>query len=157
MNIQFELANESDAKELTVISIDAFHSDFDVAGRRAEGGPPGYDSVVFHEQMIKESTRFYKIVEEDSIIGGFWFDREGPKKTNFGRIFLDPKFHHTGVGLQAFEFLFQNFPSIESWSLKVPVWNTRTPMFYCKLGFEITDKSDRFFFFTKRIGLNVKK
>ncbi len=151
MNIHFEIANTFDAKNLTEISIDAFNTDFIVAGRKTKGGPPGYDSTEFHEQMIDESSKFYKILLDGAIIGGFWFNKESLEKAYLYRIFVDSKFHHTGIGLQVFEFLFQNFPCIEQWSLKVPIWNTRTPKFYIKLGFEMTEKTDRFLFFTKRM------
>jgi ribosomal protein S18 acetylase RimI-like enzyme len=151
MNIHFDFANVLDAKKLTIISIDAFHSDFIVGGRKTKGGPPGYDSTEFHEQMINESFKFFKILYDGSIIGGFWFNMEGTEKAYLYRIFVDPKFHNMGVGLRAFGFLFQSFPSIKLWSLKVPIWNTRTPKFYMKLGFQITEKSDKFLFFTRRV------
>jgi predicted acetyltransferase len=140
-----------DAKELTAISIDAFHTDFTEAGRKTMGGPPGYDSIEFHKKMIKESTQFYKILIGSSIIGGFWFIQKNSKSAYLYRIFVDPKFHHKGAGLQAFEFLFQSIPNIKFWSLKAPVWNTRTLNFYKKVGFEITEKSDKFSFFAKTI------
>ena len=31
--------------------------------------PPGYDSIVWHEQMIKEE-HLYQAIEEDMIVGG---------------------------------------------------------------------------------------
>ncbi|MBU2512154.1 GNAT family N-acetyltransferase [bacterium] len=138
-------------KKLTRISIDAFHTDFIVAGRKTKGGPPGYDSTEFHEQMIKDSFRFYKILLDDSTIGGFWFNKESSEKAFLYRIFVDPKFHNMGVGSLVFDFLFQHFPNFKSWSLKTPIWNTRTSKFYVKLGFEITEKTDKFLFFTKRM------
>ena len=150
MNIVFKNAAAMDAKALTEISIAAFHSDFIAAGRKTEGGPPGYDSVAFHKQMIEEASRFYKILFNDTIIGGFWFNKKSPENAYFSRIFLDPQFHCKGIGLLAFDFLFSAFPEIKTWSLKTPIWNTRSPKFYLKLGFKITEKSNRFLFFSRR-------
>lgn len=147
MKPHFEIADIKDAQTLTSISIDAFHTDFMVAGRRAKGGPPGYDSVEFHEQMIKESTKFFKILVDNDIIGGFWFIQGNSEEACLYRLFIDPKFHRKGIGLQSFDFLFTKFSDIKIWTLKVPIWNTRTPEFYKKIGFKIIDQSDRFLFF----------
>lgn len=151
MNLQFELANKLDAKNLTNVSKDAFHTDFTVAGRKTIGGPPGYDSIEFHEKMILESSKFFKILLDGNIIGGFWFNFMNAEEAYLYRVFLDPEFHNVGVGLQVFDFLFHCFPSIKLWTLKVPVWNTRTPSFYIKLGFEITEKTDKFIYFQKEL------
>lgn len=154
MKINFESAEIIDAEILTKISIDAFHTDFIVAGRKSIGGPPGYDSIEFHEQMIKDSFRFYKIKCNNEIIGGFWFVKENEENAYLYRIFIDPNFHNRNVGAQAFDFLFRSFPNIKTWTLKVPIWNSRTPNFYKKIGFEIKEMSDKFIFFIKEIGLN---
>ena len=154
MNVNFETAEIVDAPILTKISIDAFHSDFIVAGRESIGGPPGYDSIKFHEQMIEDSSGFYKILSGDTIIGCFWFTKENEENAYLYRIFIDPNFHCKNIGSQAFEFLFRKFPKIGFWSLKVPIWNSRTPNFYHKIGFKIKERSDRFIFFIKEIRTN---
>ena len=143
----FETADIDDAPELTAISIDAFHTDARVAGRSATGGPPGYDSIEFHAEMIKESERFLKILIGSRIIGGVWFNRENHREAYLYRLFIDPEFHRMGIGLETFKFLFGHFKDIHTWNLKVPVWNTRTPQFYKKLGFNQVNRSDRFLFF----------
>ncbi|MCG8687308.1 MAG: GNAT family N-acetyltransferase [Desulfobacterales bacterium] len=149
MKPHFEIADLKDAPKLTLISIEAFHTDDTVAGRNSKGGPPGYDSIAFHEQMIQESTKFFTIKVDKKIVGGFWFNQENLENAYLYRVFLDPEFHRKGIGLQAFLFLFENFPDIKVWTLKVPTWNTRTPKFYKKLGFKIVDKSDRFLLFKR--------
>ena len=88
MQPRFIIADIKDAQELTLISIDAFHTDYQIAGRGTKGGPPGYDSVEFHEKMIKESTRFFKVVIGDRIIEGFWFDQEDLSEAYLYRIFI---------------------------------------------------------------------
>ena len=150
MNISFKPAEISDVQLLTKISIEAFHTDFAEAGRKSIGGPPGYDSVKFHEQMIKESFKVYKIICDNEIIGGFWFVKENEENAYLHRIFIAPGFHRKNIGTEAFRFLFASFPDIKYWSLKVPIWNSRTPDFYKKIGFEIKEMSDKFIFFIKR-------
>lgn len=151
MDIHFEIASPEDAESLTAASISSFNTDFFVGGRTSIGGPCGYDSVEFHERMIKEASKFYKILIGDQIIGGFWFFNNNIEKAYLSRIFIDPKFHCKGIGLLSVNFLFQNFPFVKEWTLQTPSWNTRTPKFYMKLGFEIIKKSDKFIFFKKKI------
>jgi hypothetical protein len=57
---KFTRAEPQDAKYLTKASVRAFHSDIH-AGASILKGPPGYDSVEFHVQMIETDTAFYKI------------------------------------------------------------------------------------------------
>ena len=52
MKPHFEIAEVNDAQVLTSISISAFHTDFEIAGRNTKGGPPGYDSVEFHVKRL---------------------------------------------------------------------------------------------------------
>ena len=146
----FEIAEIDDAMELTAISISAFHTDFEVAGRRSIGGPPGYDSPEFHERMIKEASKFFKIVAENKAIGAFWFIQNDVDKAYLYRLFIAPQFHRAGIGIKVFEFLFKRFSEIKIWTLKVPKWNTRTPKLYQKVGFRIIHQSGRFFLFEKR-------
>ncbi|MBT6340795.1 MAG: GNAT family N-acetyltransferase [Desulfobacula sp.] len=150
MNVNFKIATKEDAEKLTIISVNSFNTDFDLAGRKSIGGPPGYDSTEFHERMIEEASKFYKITIDNQIIGGFWFIEENIEKAYLYRIFVDSKFYKKGIGLQSFNFLFQNFPRIKEWSLQTPIWNTRTPKFYKKLGFEVIEKTDRFLFLKRK-------
>jgi len=71
MDVHFQIADIDDAHALTAISIAAFHTDFIVAGRKSEGGPPGYDSIGFHAQMIRVAFRCYKMLNDNTLIGGF--------------------------------------------------------------------------------------
>ncbi len=154
MNIYFKIASTKDAEQITTVSVKAFHTDFFVGGRKSIGGPSGYDSTEFHKQTIKEASKFYKILMDDRIIGGFWFFNNNVEHAYLSRIFVDPEFHNKGVGLKSFKFLFQNYPDIKKWSLQTPIWNTRTPKFYIKLGFEIVKESEKFIFFTKKCNQN---
>jgi len=146
----FKLAEIDDADRLTAISISAFHTDFEVAGRSAPGGPPGYDSSEFHKRMINEASKFFKVVLDNESIGAFWFFRNDLEKAYLYRLFISPEYHREGIGGQIFNFLFTRFSEIQIWTLKVPKWNTRTPKFYQKAGFRINGQDEHFFFFEKR-------
>lgn len=50
------------------ISKESFDSNIEV-GAKVKGGPPYYDSVEWHEQMIEEG-HLYAAIEKDKIIGG---------------------------------------------------------------------------------------
>ena len=151
MNIHFKPASTKDAERLTAVSVKSFHTDYLVGGRESIGGPAGYDSAEFHRETIEDASKFYKILMDGRIIGGLWFFNRNVKHAYLSRIFVDPEFHHKGVGLLSFTFLFRNYPEVKQWSLQTPIWNTRTPKFYTKLGFEIVKKTDKFIFFTKRL------
>jgi ribosomal protein S18 acetylase RimI-like enzyme len=148
--IKFDIATIEDIEDLTLVSINSFHSDINFGADKFKG-PPGYDSVEFHKQMIQEASYFYKIINDDKIIGAFWFMKQQEDEAYLYRIFLDPAYHKKGIGLKAFDYLFNNFPEIKSWSLRTPKWNNRTPNFYHKAGFKISEETERFFIFIRQI------
>lgn len=156
-DIFFKTATKKDAEKLTTVSIKSFHTDVYMAGRDSIGGPPGYNSVSFHEHVIVEASQCFKILCGDRIIGGFWFFQHNLEEATLERIFIDPEFHSKGIGLKSFKFLFHSFPGVRSWTLKTPIWNTRTPEFYSKLGFEIVQQSEQFLIFKKEIGSNLSR
>ena len=132
------------------ISIKAFHSDIK-AGANILKGPPGYNSLEFHKEMLKKACGFYKIMAKSSIVGAFWFMKEDNNTAYLNRIFIDPYYHRQGIGRKAFEFLFNTFPEIKTWKLKTPKWNKRTSTFYNKVGLKVTREDERFNYFEKRI------
>ncbi|WP_022666254.1 GNAT family N-acetyltransferase [Desulfospira joergensenii] len=145
-DITFKLVTDEDLAYVTDISIKSFHSDIDV-GAEVLKGPPGYDSIDFHREMLRESSCFYKILTNQNIIGAFWFMKKGKEEAYVYRLFIEPSFHKHGIGLKIFKFLFQRFPEIKIWQLKTPKWNKRTKQFYEKIGFKISEETERLFFF----------
>ena len=136
--VEFELATKEDAKTLADISKQAFHYDINY-GATGEGGPYGYDSPEFQEKIIEANiTSYYKILSEDTIIGGFWVRTNLKGRYILDRIFIKPEFQNQGIGTKAFEFIFNEFSEAKVWLLDTPIWNQRTRHFYEKLGFEIT-------------------
>ena len=131
--IRFEEAEIEDAKVLARASKRAFHSDIH-CGAPGKGGPPGYDSAHWQINAMKQMT-YYKILYDDLTIGGFMFHSRGSGWMELDRIFVDPDFQNQGIGAQAFEFLWEEYPLAKKWTLGTPAWNRRTRHFYKKVGF----------------------
>lgn len=128
--IQVKKARAGDADALARASERAFHSDIH-CGAPGIGGPPGYDSAAWQTKMMRIGE-YYKIVSEDQIVGGMILFRQGTRQYEVGRIFVDPDFQNQGIGTQALEFLWKNYPLAKRWSLGTPAWNHRTRYFYKK-------------------------
>lgn len=135
---RFEKAKSRDAGALAQASKRAFHSDIH-CGAPGMGGPPGYDSAEWQRRMMR-AAQYYKILRvgescDDEIVGGFIVFRKGTRHYELGRIFVDPDFQNQGIGAQAFEFLWEEYPLAKKWTLGTPAWNRRTRHFYEKVGF----------------------
>lgn len=98
------------------------------------GGPPGYDSPEWQRRMMRVG-RYYKILVGDEIVGGAIVFARAIREYEVGRIFIHADFQNQGIGTQALEFLFREFPLARTWTLDTPVWNQRTRHFYEKMGF----------------------
>jgi GNAT superfamily N-acetyltransferase len=132
--VVFRKARPQDAPALAEASKRAFHSDVH-CGAPDLGGPPGYDSAQWQRKMMRIGD-YYAIVLGEKVVGGFIVFRKAPREYELGRIFVDPDFQNQGIGTQAFEFLWQEFPLAKRWTLGTPAWNRRTRHFYRKVGFE---------------------
>jgi GNAT superfamily N-acetyltransferase len=131
--IQFKRATREDAETLARASQRAFHSDIH-CGASGEGGPPGYDSAEWQVFAMKQMI-YYKILDNDIIIGGFMVSNRGNGRYELERIFIDPDCQNQGIGAQTFEFIWHEFPLAKRWTLGTPAWNRRTRHFYRKMGF----------------------
>jgi ribosomal protein S18 acetylase RimI-like enzyme len=139
VDIELERADKRDAPELAAISKRAFHSD-QPCGGRGESGPPGYDSPEWQAKMIREGL-YYKILYEGKMVGGAVVFPQGEGRYYLGRIFIDPQYHRRGIGSQAMDRIFREFPAARTWTLETPPWNTRTAAFYAKLGFQVVGRT----------------
>jgi ribosomal protein S18 acetylase RimI-like enzyme len=146
-NIEIERADKRDAQELAEISKRAFHTDI-MCGGQGEGGPPGFDSPEWQAWMIGQAL-YYKILSEGKMIGGAVVLPKGEGRYYLGRIFIDPQCHRRGMGSQAMERIFREFPEARSWTLETPPWNNRTAAFYTKLGFKVVGRTADDVFFEK--------
>lgn len=95
--IKFAKAEYEDAEKLTEVQIKTFDDDSRRFFGRPGGGPPGYDSVVWQKMIMKKGF-YYKILDEDRIIGGIIVFRVKPGHYNLGRIYIDPDCQNKGIG-----------------------------------------------------------
>jgi len=148
--VRFARARPRDAVLLAQVSQDAFHSDI-YCGAPGLGGPPGYKSAEWQKQMMRIGD-YYKMVMDDQIVGGVIAIRKAPRCYELGRIFVAPDYQNRGIGAQAFEFLWQEYPLAKRWTLGTPAWNVRTRHFYKKVGFvEVGQDGRGGILFEKRI------
>jgi GNAT superfamily N-acetyltransferase len=133
--VRLEPAQKEDAPALADICKRAFHTDLKVGAPGSEGGgPPGYDSPEAQVRFMG-FLDYFKIMLNDTIVGGIMVGSAGETHKVLERIFVDPEFHRKGIGTQACEILWDIYPGIKVWTLGTPEWNIRTTAFYEKLGF----------------------
>jgi RimJ/RimL family protein N-acetyltransferase len=148
--VRFRKARSGDANRLAQVSERAFHSDID-CGAPGLGGPPGYSSAAWQSKMMRLGD-YYVIEIEGQTVGGLIVLRKGTREYEVGRIFVDPDFQNQGIGTEAFQFLWKQYPLAKRWSLGTPAWNRRTRHFYKKVGFvEIGEDGHGGILFERRI------
>lgn len=139
--VSFKKATSRDAEKLASVSKSAFEDDIhygapDHGG--GAGGPPGYQSPHWQRRMMRMGS-YYKILVDNQIAGGFIVFPGAIREYYLGRVFIHPDFQNQGIGTQAMNFVFGEFPLAKSWTLDTPAWNRRTCHFYEKLGFQKTN------------------
>ncbi|MDO4543398.1 MAG: GNAT family N-acetyltransferase [Clostridia bacterium] len=129
-----ETAKMNEIGELTKISKAAFESDIKV-GAKIAGGPPEYDNVNWHIQMLK-SGHLLSAVENEVIVGGAVIFINDKNELFIGRIFIDPKYQRKGYGIELMEKIEERYKNCNTIWLDTPTWNRRTNSFYPKLGYK---------------------
>jgi len=138
--IVIEPAADGDAEALTEISRRAFEHDVNY-GAPGPSGPPGYDSTGWQREMIRNG-RFFKVLEQDRLVGGFVLFRLEDGSVEFGRAFLEPECQNRGIGSELLRFSENVFPETQRLVLDTPRWNLRTQHFYEKAGYVKIDEID---------------
>ena len=134
-SVTLQFAEVEDADVLTDTCKRAFDSDADF-GEPAPGGPPGYDSLEWNIDKIKNRyLQYYKILDSSEIVGGFIVGDRGPNYQACERIWIDPNQVRKGIGTAAFDLIWKKYPSADLWVVGTPEWNTRTNPFYQSIGF----------------------
>lgn len=131
--IVIEPAAEGDAEALAEISRRAFEHDVNY-GAPGPCGPPGYDSAGWQQEMIRNG-RFFKVLEQDRLVGGFVLFRLEDGSVEFGRAFLEPECQNRGIGAELLRFAEGVFAETKRLVLDTPSWNLRTQHFYEKGGY----------------------
>jgi hypothetical protein len=133
--VTLQRAEVEDAEILTIACRRAFDSDSEFGAPRP-GGPPGYDSLEWNIDKIKNRyLQYYKILDGDDIVGGFIVGDRGPNYQVCERVWIDPDQMRKGMGTKAFDLTWEKYPLADLWVLGTPEWNTRTNPFYQSIGF----------------------
>ncbi len=131
--VTFELATSEDPEALRLAATRAFEADINY-GAPAVGGPPGYNTVAWHQSLMRQATEYYKIVADHRVVGGFTVFAMGCDLCVLGTIYIVPEFQNQGSGRRAIEFLWGQYPDARCWTLETPGWNKRNHHFYESLG-----------------------
>lgn len=149
INMILTKATEMHIQTLVNISKAAFDSDITV-GASSVGGPPEYDSIDWHIEMMNQGHLFTAI-EEDTIIGGaiLFGDESNEAFMYVGRIFISPDLFRKGYGIQLMEQIEAMNQRVTMWCLDTPIWNKRTNRFYQKIGYIETNRDDEMVYYKK--------
>ena len=128
--IRYLRASEEDAEAIVGVQLRAFSIDVDICGE----GPPGYDSVDRQIQLMK-STIYYKIVDKDKIIGGFYIRPQGTGRYDVVRLFIDPPYQGKGIGTMALKFIETLFDDLEILELEASGFREDNHTYYEHRGF----------------------
>ncbi|MFX0095884.1 MAG: GNAT family N-acetyltransferase [Candidatus Hodarchaeota archaeon] len=154
--MKIEKAKITDIEILTQLSKITFDDDTQKHGLGDEGGPPGYDSIEWQRSIMTEGL-YYKIVQDNKIIGGLILFKKGKKHIEVGRIYIHPDFQNQGLGTLIFNSLETLFPQTEKWTLDTPSWAHRNHHFYKKVGYtkvgemSLENEENTLFLFEKNI------
>lgn len=142
-------AKKNQIDELVIISKEAFDSDIYVGAIDA-GGPPEYDSVLWHMEMMRQGHLF-TAVEGDEIVGGalLFVDEHNSSLLYVGRIFIKPDLYRKGYGMKLMELVEKDHTDSKIFKLDTPIWNVRTNSFYKKVGYVEEGRDHEFVFYKK--------
>ncbi len=85
--------------------------------------PEGYDS---YEWYLRTSNTGYlfKILFNDTLVGGFTAFRTGRFNFQLERIFILPEYQNLGIGKKSIQYVIKRFPEARVWYTDVrPEWN----------------------------------
>ncbi len=128
--IRFEKADIQDAQSLVKVQVRAFAADAEICG----DGPPGYDSPE-RQISLMNSHIYYKIVENDIIIGGFYIYPEDNGDYELVRLFIDPEYQNKGIGKSTLKYVEKMFSDIRKIELETPSFSMKNHVFYEKMGY----------------------
>ena len=63
-SITCRLTTRDDIIDLTTISTNSFHSDYEVGAPNKTGGPTGYNAPSFYHKMLNLHRRIYKVRQD---------------------------------------------------------------------------------------------
>lgn len=141
-------AKQEHISELVRISKEAFDSDIHVGAPKVEG-PPEYDSIKWHEEMMAQG-HLLVAMEGKTIVGGaiVFRDTNNDKLMYVGRIFVAPSEFRKGYGIAIMNEI-EHIEGVSIVELDTPIWNRRTNPFYQKLGYQEIRRDEESVYYRK--------
>ncbi|CAH8770394.1 GNAT family N-acetyltransferase [Paenibacillus dendritiformis] len=141
-----ERAIKNDAPKLAELQKASFDEESKHFNNNEIGGPPGYDSISWQEEMM-QICEYLKVLFNGQIIGGALILIESNHVHNLGRIFIDPNFQNQGIGMKVMKEIERSFPDSTKWWLDTPSWSVKNHHFYTKCGFtKVREEGDLYIF-----------
>lgn len=128
--INFIKTSEVDAKPLVEVQLRAFSIDVGICGE----GPPGYDSVERQVELMN-SHIYYKIVDEDKLMGGFYIHPNGKGHYEIVRLFIEPSYQGKGIGSATMKYIEGLFDDLEILELEASDFREDNHKFYENRGY----------------------
>ncbi|WP_242218588.1 GNAT family N-acetyltransferase [Bacillus cereus group sp. BfR-BA-01380] len=157
LTIRIEKASIIDAETLTAISKRTFDEEAKKWLPDQESiidyniQPPGYASIEMTKYMIKELNSF-KIIYNETIVGGIIVTLSGQSFGRIDRIFVDPNYQGKGIGSKVITLIEKEFLNVRAWDLETSSRQINNHFFYEKMGYEATFKTEDEYCYIKRIG-----
>ena len=148
--MKLENAQWEHIERIVAISKAAFDSDINM-GAPEPGGPPDYDSIPWHMQMLNEGHLLQAVADGEIVGGAILFVDDDGETLYIGRIFIDPAHYRKGYGLSLMELVESHYAGIRKIKLDTPLWNVRTNAFYTKLGYREVKRDEEFAYYEKEL------
>jgi GNAT superfamily N-acetyltransferase len=97
-------------------------------------GPPGYDSISWQHERMNDSI-YYKIIENEKIIGGFYLLNQGYGIYDLIRLFVESSHQNKGIGTKAINFIENISPDISILKIEVSHFRKDNQEYYERRGF----------------------
>lgn len=144
---------QSDLKKYVNTEKASFDSDAVFCDRKITG-PDGYDSVKWHENIMKFGKLFTAFCGDEIVGGAIVFPDENDKSKIFvGRIFISPDYFRKGFGTKLMSALELIYADRTVWNLDTPIWNERTNKFYRKIGYTEIHKDEDSVYYEKLLNI----
>ncbi|GIP24651.1 GNAT family N-acetyltransferase [Paenibacillus sp. J22TS3] len=148
--LKLERAIKDDAQRLAEIQKASFDEESKHFNNNEIGGPSGYDSSSWQEEMM-QNCEYFKVLLDGEIIGGVLILIESSEAHNLGRIFIDPNFQNQGIGMRVIEEIEGIYSGCKKWWLDTPSWSVKNHHFYTKCGYSKVGEEGGLYIFEKTI------
>ena len=160
--VTIEKASSTDADKLTEIMKRTFDEEAkkwlpnqdDVIDYNIQ--PPGYSSLEMTTYMIRE-LEYYKVLQDNEIIGGIIITISGKSFGRIDRIFVDPTYQGKGIGSRVINLVEEEFPNVRIWDLETSSKQINNHYFYEKMGYRTTFESEDEYGYQKKIGTSTEE